>query len=567
MTYTPPVLKLNTSFNAQTVSRGITTNRSGMASLVRNSGGIGANLLRTPSNPIGRFSRYANSRLISRMGNRPAGQVRGLSAPVVSGSYTREINFQPSSNSVNIGSVLGTLTGMVLPNILGKFGGAKQSAGDALLNQSNLSNVATTLTSSNANTQMVLNSLREASTPGELRSAIANANGTLSGMQAKTTDLTAKANMAETQKNDLQTEVETKGNAVQTLANKLNGCEGKVKKAESDKLTAEKNLEGAYKQQGITDKAYIEADKELTSATQQKDDATQNKTNKEAALNDASSELTKAEATLAKTPKTKDDGTPNEPAYSNAQRAVEQAKIKKEQCENDLKAAEQQLQKAETAVTNATKKYDEAKEAAKLSDEQVQKANTAVKTQKDALINAQKNVDDVKQEQTDMKSQHEQAQKLHDEAKAWQQTLSGAAGELQTHLQDIENVKNAITSANEKLTKMNNNEDQEYTVNQSKMNKNNTENTEIKNKYNFSDDKIDKGEKKALNKKEKNDAQNRTLSTRQNEIRRDQSDRDFITSLGQNGKGINPETGKTFYVVNGQLTTEEAYNKATAGNT
>lgn len=572
-------LKLKSNFSARSVAANVAANRGSAAAMVKNSNyTFGSNLLFTPARSIGGTSKYASSSVLSRAFN---GQNMrfvsggGIPAPAYSGvSVNKNFAVLPSG-AFNAGFGIGSSVSLGIAilkqlNDMGIIGGSKevkpQGTGDDLVAKANLSNTATTVTSSNANTQMVLNSLREASSPAELRSAIANANGALSGMQSKTTDLTAKANMAETQKNDLQKEVETKGNAVQTLANKLNGCEGKVRKAESEKLTAEKGLEDAYKQQGITDQAFINADKELTCATQQKADASQNKTNKETALNSAINELSQAETTLANTPKTISDGTgkqvPNEPAYSNAQRAVEQAKIKKEQCAKDLKAAEQQLQKAETALTNANKKYEDAKTAAKLSDEQIQKANTAVKTQKDALINAQKTVDTVKQEQTDMKSEHEQAQKLHDEAKAWQQTLSGAAGELQTHLQDVEKLKNAITSANEKLVKMNNSEDQEYTHNAGKINQNNAENTEITNKFNFSDNQIDKGEKRALSKFNKNDAQNRTLSARQNEIRRDQSDRDFITSLGQNGTGMNPETGKTFYVVNGQLTTEEAYNKA-----
>ncbi len=569
-------LKLKSNFSAKSVAANVAANRGSAAAMVKSSNyTFGSNLLFTPANRIGGAPRYASSSALSRALN---GQnmrfVSGGGIPAYSGvSYNKNFTMG-TSNAFNTGMGVGSTINMLLQlggiaKDIGLFGGntnIPQNTGDVLLAQTNLGNTATTITSGNTNTQMVLNSLREASTPGELRSAIANANGTLSGMQSKTTDLTAKANMAEAQKNDLQNEVETKGNAVQTLANKLNGCEGKVKKAEADKLAAEKGLEDAYRQAEITDKAFIEADKELTCATQQKEDATQNKINKETALTSAQNELNQAEATLASTPKTISDGTgkqvPNEPAYSNAQRAVEQAKIKKEQCEKDLKAAEQQLQKADTALTDAKKKYDEAKTAANLSEDQVDKANTAVQTQKDALINAQKHVDDVKQEQTDMKSDHEKAIKLRDEAVAWQQTLSGAAGELQTHLQDVQKLQSAIAKANERLTTMNNNEDQEYTYNSSQINKNNTENAEIKNKFNFNDDKIDKGEKRALNTFNRNDAQNRTLSSRQNEIRRDQSDRKFINNLGLNGTGTNPETGKTFYVLNGQLTTEEAYNKA-----
>ena len=570
-------LKLKSNFSARSVAANVAANRGSAAAMVKNSNyTFGSNLLFTPARRIGGTPRYASSSALSRALN---GQnmrfVSGGGIPAYSGVNYKQNFTMGTSNAFNAGMGVGSMINLGLSALkqlsdMGIIGGKKdvtpQGAGDDLVAKANLSNTATTVTSSNANTQMVLNGLREASTPGELRSAIANANGALSGMSAKTLDLQAKADMADFQKANLEEEVKTKGNEVQTLANKLNGCEGNVRKAESEKLNAEKGLEDAYKQAGITDKAFIEADKALTCAQQQKADATTNKETKQASFNQATQDLQNAEQTLANTPKTRDDGTgkqvPNEPAYSNAQRAVEQAKIKKEQCEKDLKAAEQQLTKATDAEEQAQRKYDEAKKNVADCDAKLDAAKDNIKSAKDGLKTAQKKVDDAKQEQTDMKSDHEKAIKLRDEAVAWQKELSGAAGELQSHLQDVDKLKGAITKANERLSQMNQNEDNEYNANQNKINQNNAANAEIQGQYNFTDDKIDKGEKRALKKFNANDSQTRTLSARQNEIRRDQSDRDFITSLGQNGTGMNPETGKTFYVVNGQLTTEEAYNKA-----
>ena len=128
-------LKIKSNFSTGSVAANISANRGGMASLVRgNSGGFGANALFTKSNPIGRGSKYASAGQISRMVNRPAGQMRGYAAPVVSGSYTRDINFQPS-NSVNIGSVLGTLAGMMPMAMMAinQFGGAKEKSQGAAI--------------------------------------------------------------------------------------------------------------------------------------------------------------------------------------------------------------------------------------------------------------------------------------------------------------------------------------------------------------------------------------------------------------------------------------------------
>ena len=469
MTYTPPVLKLNTSFNAQTVARGITTNRSGMASLVRNSGGIGANLLRTPSMPIGRSSRYLNSSLISRMGNRPAGQVRGLSAPVVSGSYTREINFQPSSNSVNIGSVLGTLAGMMPMAMMAinQLGGAKaKSQGAAIDNamsnafgnytpvdtgaigasgiatassfgssfSSNYSSVEAYMKSESMDPGALRNSAQNlvSSAFNDVNNAEANFN-ILKGRQADAmsnqTKLQSDLDAAETDKNAANKEVGTRQGV-------LKGA--KENRARLDDVLSKDNAEYKSACSDLTAKENIKEQKQ-TAVSECK-----------TSLATAKSGLTQAQANVASAQQSY-DAIPNDAEHSAqkaaAKSALEAAKDAEQKAQSAVKDAEQKLKDAEAELTEADKNVNAARDTKNQLLDKLSQDDSACKDAAKQCKDAESNVERAQKSYDAAKSTADTCQSTYIEAKAALDDANGVVAQCKEYETQMKTLKDNLVKA------------------------------------------------------------------------------------------------------------------------
>lgn len=150
-------LKLKSNFSARSVAANVAANRGSAAAMVKSSNyTFGSNLLFTPANRIGGAPRYASSSALSRALN---GQnmrfVSGGGIPAYSGvSYNKNFTMG-TSNAFNTGMGVGSMINLGLSALkqlsdMGIIGGKKdvtpQGAGDALLDKTNLSNLATTVT-------------------------------------------------------------------------------------------------------------------------------------------------------------------------------------------------------------------------------------------------------------------------------------------------------------------------------------------------------------------------------------------------------------------------------------
>ena len=152
-------LKLKSNFSAKSVAANVAANRGSAAAMVKSSNyTFGSNLLFTPANRIGGAPRYASSSALSRALN---GQnmrfVGGGGIPAYSGvSYNKNFTMG-TSNAFNTGMGVGSAINMLLQlggiaKNMGLFGSntnVQQNIGDTLLDKTNLSNTATTITSSN----------------------------------------------------------------------------------------------------------------------------------------------------------------------------------------------------------------------------------------------------------------------------------------------------------------------------------------------------------------------------------------------------------------------------------
>lgn len=150
-------LKLKSNFSARSVAANVAANRGSAAAMVKNSNyTFGSNLLFTPARRIGGTPRYASSSALSRALN---GQnmrfVSGGGIPAYSGVNYKQNFTMGTSNAFNAGMGVGSMINLGLSALkqlsdMGIIGGKKdvtpQGAGDALLDKTNLSNLATTVT-------------------------------------------------------------------------------------------------------------------------------------------------------------------------------------------------------------------------------------------------------------------------------------------------------------------------------------------------------------------------------------------------------------------------------------
>ncbi|MBR1619421.1 hypothetical protein IJ674_05960 [bacterium] len=150
-------LKLKSNFSAKSVAANVAANRGSAAAMVKNSNyTFGSNLLFTPARRIGGTPRYASSSALSRALN---GQnmrfVSGGGIPAYSGVNYKQNFTMGTSNAFNAGMGVGSMINLGLSALkqlsdMGIIGGKKdvtpQGAGDALLDKTNLSNLATTVT-------------------------------------------------------------------------------------------------------------------------------------------------------------------------------------------------------------------------------------------------------------------------------------------------------------------------------------------------------------------------------------------------------------------------------------
>ena len=153
-------LKLKSNFSAKSVAANVAANRGSAAAMVKSSNyTFGSNLLFTPANRIGGAPRYASSSALSRALNGQSMRfVGGGGIPAYSGVNYKQNFTMGTSNAFNAGMGVGSMINLGLSALkqlsdMGIIGGKKdvtpQGAGDKLLDKTNLSKTATTITSGN----------------------------------------------------------------------------------------------------------------------------------------------------------------------------------------------------------------------------------------------------------------------------------------------------------------------------------------------------------------------------------------------------------------------------------
>ncbi len=470
-------LKMKSNFSTGSVAANISANRGGMASLVRgNSGGFGANGLFTKSNPIGRGSKYASAGQISRMVNRPAGQVRGLSAPVVSGSYTRDISFQPS-NSANIGSVLGTLAGMLPMAMMGinQLGGAKaKSQGAAIDNamsnafgnytpvdtgaigasgiatassfgssfSSNYSSVEAYMKSESMDPGALRNSAKNlvSSAFNDVNNAEANFN-ILKGRQADAmsnqTKLQSDLDAAETDKNAANKEVGTRQGV-------LKGA--KENRARLDDVLSKDNAEYKSACSDLTAKENIKEQKQ-TAVSECK-----------TSLATAKSGLTQAQANVASAQQSY-DAIPDDGKHSAqkaaAKSALEAAKDAEQKAQSAVENAEQKLKDAETELTEADKNVNAARDTKNQLLDKLSQDDSACKDAAKQCKDAESNVERAQKSYDAAKSTADTCQSTYIEAKAALDDANGVVAQCKEYETQMKTLKDNLVKATKLQEKAN----------------------------------------------------------------------------------------------------------------
>ena len=564
MTFSPTILKLNNSFNAQTIAKNITANRSGISAMMKNSGynTYGTNLLFTPPRRMGGTPQYMSSGAISRMAN-------GQNMRLVSGfpdlgsttAINRQVNIGTSS-AYNAGVAVGTGFNVAfqvagLLKDLGVFSNNKvpitpnTNSGKLDAGLAGLGGNPTAATVPlSSDISGAINGMSSAQSSGELRSAIASANGQLSSLNNQSGELKNMADFAE--KN-----IDTYATCKKEAETKVGDLNSQVNQGEKSVATAKDSLKAAYGVLSDKQSKYVDAHSNKIIAEQRKADAESHVPAAEQAVSTAQGRIDAVNSQL--------NGLGNSP---EEQVRKTQLKIELKEAEAEKKAAEERLTAAKKAVTDAGQALKEAetiednsKTALEEAKEKVPEENDKVKAEESKLQTIVKSQDTAKQELETAKSEMEIAENTYKE-------LSEAGPKFKAHTDNILKLQTEIEKYSKELTKMEEKEAKNLAKVDQSIEKNEAEINRLNGKYDFSDEKTSKGEQRALGKKSGLVDANGQLTQQQVGLKGLQSDTDFIknmlsgqpTKIGKNGEryytGRTPSGATVYYKENIPITKE-----------
>lgn len=382
------------------------------------------------------------------------------------------------NNAMNKYAAALAITGM-LTKTLGSLTSIKGSSGDSAISKLNNMQKTNGGSAMESKDLPALSAMSDAKDSTSLRAAIETAEADKASMQSELAQLESQLpSMKETseaatkQLKELEPKVDAKEKEVKQKENIVSDKETALSAAEKDKaskLEVAKNMEAAVG---------------------------------EAATNytKASEALVNAESTLASTPKTKigPNGVevPNEPAYSNAQKAVETARKQKQEAQTKLDEAKANHEKA---VGNYEKSITAYEKAAK----DVQTAKDELKTANDELEKSQKELNELKKQESD----------ANGKVKAYKEALD----KQKDLTKNIEKYGDNIKSQKTRLAELEKKESEELRNTNEQMNS-------LSNKIDARNGKIDTKdglsfmEKRRLAKNEKNSAKYESLTNTRNEL-------------------------------------------------
>lgn len=343
------------------------------------------------------------------------------------GSYYMDL---PSSNSSDNKFASALFAVGALASVAGSIIEATKSTEGA--GESKAPSNKKSLTGTDTSSTTSLSDMKDAKDSTTLRSAIEAAEADKTSMQSELTTL-------EGQLPSMKEASEAATKQLEALKPQVEAKEKEVKQKETNVSDKETALSAAEKDK--TSKLSVAQNMEAAVG--------------EAATNytKASEALVNAEATLASTPKTKmgPDGTevPNEPAYSNAQKAVETAKQQKAEAKTKLDEAKANHEKA---VENYEKSIDAYEKAAA----DVQTAKEELQTAKADYEKAQTELNELKKQESDANGKVKEYENALDKQK-----------EL---TKNIDKYDNEIKNQKERLSELEKQEEKELAETNNKMN-------------------------------------------------------------------------------------------------
>lgn len=342
------------------------------------------------------------------------------------------------------------MMGMGLLNQLGVLGGGSGVSASSLGDK--LSNALGSLgggSSAGTAVASTISSMENATDSATLRSALAEASGQLSSLNAQTSGLETAAEDAKKNIDGLKSDVKTKEKGLKDANQTLKNANSNVDIAKTAKDSAQNKLENA--------------NNDYREASQAHTQAKANTATKQTALN-------QAEATLKATPEyVKDaDGNlvKNDPAYSNALEARDKAKEELEQAKTDEKAAADAESKAKDVQNQASAEAKDAAQKLKDAEDKLDKAEKAKESAEKAKTKAEE----------ELKNAEEALNKAE-----------GAIEKLKEHEEDVKDLSKAITKQQERLQKMEKEENEDYNKLTDKINSSSDKNAKRAAKIDTSD--------------------------------------------------------------------------------
>ena len=339
----------------------------------------------------------------------------------------------------------------------------------------------------------------------------------------------------------LESQLPSMKEASEAATRQLTDLEPKVKAKEAEVDKKEKNVSNK--------------EEALAGAERDKNSALKVAQNMESAVGQAATDYTaastalvEAEATLASTPKTKTgpDGktqVPNEPAYSNAQRAVEDAKRQKDNAKSALDTARENH-------ANAVKNYEAQINNYETAAQSVQTAKDELKTATGEYEKAQQELNELKKQEADANAKV----KEYEDALDKQKKLT----------KDIEKYGTEITEQKTRLTELENKEKKELENTNSQMNSL-SDKIDKRNANIDTTDGLSFMEKRKLKKNEKNSEKYEQLTDTRDELQRKMnytdlySDKSKAETIGTKTFRTGSYNGETLYMIGAKPVTQAEF--------
>lgn len=485
----------------------------------------------------------------------------GYSGPTTYGTTTYTVN---NNNAYMKGQIIGqVLNGTFsLLNQLGVFDGLKNDSSTTPTATQQLNDFvsANQNISSTSGVSGYISNMESATDSMSLRSALADASGQLSSLNAQTniyTSLSQEASKAvdglEESVSDAKDDVSEKKNLVGQL---------------NTTVTArERSRDNAINSVRSLDSSYAESLEKYSQAHDARVTAESNYSNAQAATGRAQTSFNQAEATFRSTPEQIPDANGNlvpNPKYQQAKIAYENAKTQLDKAKEAEEQAKEKLDQAKTNENDALKAKEDAFN--KLGD-----AKEAVKQAEAEVTKAQEQLDNTKKSQSEAQNNYNIATESYQTAIRMQESNDSILEQCKNHTKMVKELSESIDKQQKRLTKLEAEEEKKYDKYDDKVQKGIEKNQERNNKIG---DTVDGFRDKWLsNKMEKTNAKVEENIQNRNQYSQSVKESDFIKSKlesasadftlgGQKFRKIDTPSGQQVYYKDNLVISAEEYERA-----